>query len=121
MGTMNYLQKNTIYLYRSGNEDSIVWIGDKDYYGDALDKHFTGQYYTSDEMAYFKGKISFETAISRNLIKHDRFKRMGNIDKTNTVKTMIRLKGLPETLNFLAQADLGLCINEIWSLSNRMR
>lgn len=46
---------------------------------------------------------------------------MRNIDKTNTVKTMLKLKGLPETLNFLAQTDLGLYVNDIWSLSNCMK
>lgn len=118
MGTMNYLQKNTIYLCNYGTKDDIVWIGEQDYHGDAVDKQFIGQHYTSAETVYFRGTISLEDAVSRNLIKHDRFKRMGNVDKVNTVKAMLKLKGLPETLNFLAQTDLNLCIDDICSLSN---
>lgn len=77
MGSMNYLQKNTIYLCNYGTKDDIVWIGEKDYHGDALDKQFTGQYYTSDQVSkYFKGAIDLEDVVSRDLITLNRFKRM---------------------------------------------
>lgn len=43
---------------------------------------------------------------------------MGKLDKTNTIKAMLKLKGLPETLNFLSKTNLGLSAKDIASLTN---
>lgn len=119
MGSMSLVTKNTIYVVNYGSEDDIVWVSEKDYHGDLLDKQYTGQYYTEEQVtAYFKESISLEEAVSRNLIKCLRFRRMGSSDKTDTIKTMLKVKGLLETLNFLCETKLNLSNEDLKSLLN---
>lgn len=49
MGSMELVKKNTIYLYGNSKND-IVWVGENDYHGDLLDKHYSGQYYSSEDV-----------------------------------------------------------------------
>ena len=105
MGSMNLVKKGAIYLY---GDNRIVWIGEE-YHGDFLDRHFRGQYYTEEEVSKYLGiEISLEEAISRGLVKYDRFSRMSSSDKADTVKTMLKVKGILETLDFLSQTKLDL-------------
>lgn len=108
MGSMSLVKKGAIYLY---GKNSIVWIGEE-YHGDFLDRHYRGQYYTEEEVSRYLGKeISLEEAISRGLVKYDRFSRMNSSDKTETVKTMLKVKGIIETLDFLSTTKLNLSEN----------
>lgn len=114
MGSMNLVKKGSIYLY---GKNSIIWIGEE-HHGDFLDRHYRGQLYTEEEVSRYLGKeISLEEAISKGLVKYDRFSRMHSSDKTETVKTMLKVKGILETLDFLSTTQLNLSREFLESVS----
>ena len=105
MGSMSLVKKGAIYLY---DDKNIVWVG-KEYNGDFLDRHYSVPSYSEDDVKnHFKKEISLKEAISMNLIFHTRFSRMSADDKKEVVKTMLEVKGLLETLDFLSQTKLDL-------------
>lgn len=115
MGSISLVKKGAIYLY---NNNDIVWVGEE-YHGDFLDRHFRGQYYTRDEvLKYFKREITLKEAVSLNLVSYSRFTRMGKADKVDTIKMMLEVKGLLETLDFLSQTELGLSKEYLESILN---
>ena len=115
MGSMSLVKQGAIYLY---NDNDIVWVG-LEYNGYFLDRHYSGQYYTEDDvLKYFKREITLKEAVSLNLISYFRFSRMGKADKVDTIKTMLEVKGLLETLDFLSQTELGLSKEYLESILN---
>ena len=70
-----------------------------------------------DISRYLGKEISLEEAISRDLVKYDRFSRMNSADKKETVKIMLKVKGLLKTLDFLSQTKLDLSEEFLESVS----
>lgn len=108
------VEPNGIYECNYGKYSEIFWVGKRfNNYNEFLDKQYTGQLYGVDSLPKNYKKITLEKAVKKGLITFERFMLMNSYDKTETIKIMLKGKGIISTLNFIADAKLDISEKEI--------